>query len=44
MRVSNIVGLLGAVVLALGLRAQPAAAAGKFVVGYAAMNTRLAPK
>ena len=40
-RVSRVIGL--AVVLAVTWRAGIAAAAGKFVVGYAAMNARLAP-
>ncbi|MGH7874140.1 MAG: ABC transporter substrate-binding protein [Candidatus Binatia bacterium] len=43
MRISKNVGLLVAVILAAISETQPAAAAGKFVVGYAAMNTRLAP-
>jgi len=40
-RIVRVIGL--AVVLAVTWRAGIAAAAGKFVVGYAAMNARLAP-
>jgi ABC-type nitrate/sulfonate/bicarbonate transport system substrate-binding protein len=43
MRILGVIGLLLAVLSAASLRTQPAAAAGKFVVGYAAMNARLAP-
>lgn len=43
MKRSRAVGLLLAVLLTASLKAHPAFAAGKFVVGYAAMNARLAP-
>ena len=43
MSISRVVGLLLAVLFAASFEIHSAAAAGKFVVGYAAMNARLAP-
>src|SRR4249920_134296 len=43
MKMSRAVGLVVMLLLAASLKVYPARAAGKFVVGYAAMNSRMAP-